>query len=49
MAHYGHQGALLALDKYLPADNREDFTKAEREIASYQGKMISAPMGSVRK
>ncbi|HEY7139463.1 MAG TPA: sugar ABC transporter substrate-binding protein [Methylomirabilota bacterium] len=46
VAHYGNQGALLALDKYLSKEDREDYTKAEREIATYQGKMISAPMGS---
>lgn len=46
VASYGHQGALLALDKYYTKDNVEDFTSAERSIATYQGKTISAPMSS---
>ncbi len=46
VASYGHQGALLTLDKYYTRDNVQDFTKVERDIATYQGKMISAPMGS---
>jgi len=46
VAHYGYQGALLPLDRYLPKDNVEDFTKVERAIATYRGQMISAPMGS---
>ena len=46
VAHYGHQGALLPLDKYLTRENVDDYIKAERAIATYQGKMISAPMGS---
>src|SRR5574341_589401 len=46
VASYGFQGALLALDKYYPKENADDFIKAERTIATYKGKMISAPMGS---
>jgi len=46
VASYGHQNALLILDKYYARDNVQDFTKVERDIATYQGKMISAPMGS---
>jgi fructooligosaccharide transport system substrate-binding protein len=46
VAHYGHQGALLPLDKYLTRENVDDYIKAERATATYQGKMISAPMGS---
>ena len=46
VASYGYQGALLALDKYYAKDNLEDFTPAERSIATYKGKVISAPMGS---
>ncbi|MBI4391847.1 MAG: extracellular solute-binding protein, partial [candidate division NC10 bacterium] len=46
VASYGYQEALLPLDKYYTKENAQDFTKVEREIAAYQGKMISAPMGS---
>jgi ABC-type glycerol-3-phosphate transport system substrate-binding protein len=46
VAHYGHQGALLPLDRYYTKENLDDFTKVERQIATYQGKMLSAPMGS---
>lgn len=46
VAHYGYQGALLPLDRYLPRDHVEDFTRVERAIATYRGQMISAPMGS---
>lgn len=46
VASYGYQGALLAMDKYYTKDNIDDFTPAERSIATYKGKLISAPMGS---
>jgi len=46
VASYGHQGALLQLDKYYSKENAQDFTKVERDLATYKGKMISAPMGS---
>lgn len=46
VASYGYQEALLALDKYYRKENAQDFTPVEREIATYRGKMISAPMGS---
>lgn len=46
MASYGSQEALLPLDKYYTKENAQDFTTVEREIATYRGKMISAPMGS---
>ena len=46
VASYGHQGALLSLDKYYTKENLDDIIKSEREIATYKGKMISAPMGS---
>jgi fructooligosaccharide transport system substrate-binding protein len=46
VASYGHQGALLPLDKYYAKENADDIIKSEREIATYKGKMISAPMGS---
>ena len=46
VASYGHQGALLSLDKYYTKENAQDFTKVERDLATYKGKMISAPMGS---
>ncbi|HSC70973.1 MAG TPA: extracellular solute-binding protein, partial [Candidatus Methylomirabilis sp.] len=34
------------LDKYYTKENVQDFTKVERELATYKGAMISAPMGS---
>jgi len=46
VASYGYQGALLPLDKYYTKENADDFIKSEREIATYKGKMISAPMSS---
>ncbi len=46
VASYGYQGALLPLDRYYAPDNLQDFIKVERDIATYQGKTISAPMGS---
>lgn len=46
VASYGHQGALLALDKYFTKENLDDITPAERRITQYKGKMLSAPMGS---
>jgi multiple sugar transport system substrate-binding protein len=46
VASYGHQGALLPLEKHYAKDNWEDFTKVERELATYNGKPLSAPMGS---
>jgi len=46
VASYGSQGALLPLDKYYTRENVEDFIKVERDIATYQGKMMTAPMGS---
>ncbi|HSB79528.1 MAG TPA: sugar ABC transporter substrate-binding protein [Candidatus Methylomirabilis sp.] len=46
VASYGYQGALLPLDKYYTTENVDDFITAERTIATYRGKMISAPMGS---
>jgi len=46
VASYGYQGALLPLDQYYGREDWEDFTKVERELATYQGKRLSAPMGS---
>jgi fructooligosaccharide transport system substrate-binding protein len=46
VASYGYQGALLPLDKYYTKENWEDFTEVERNIATYQGKILSVPMGS---
>jgi multiple sugar transport system substrate-binding protein len=46
VASYGYQGALLPLDKYYTKENVDDFIKVERDIATYQGKMLTAPMGS---
>jgi multiple sugar transport system substrate-binding protein len=46
VASYGHQGALLQLDKYYARENWEDFIKVERELATYKNQILSAPMGS---
>ena len=46
VASYGHQGALLALDKYFTKENLDDITPAERNITQYKGKTISIPKGS---
>jgi ABC-type glycerol-3-phosphate transport system substrate-binding protein len=46
VASYGHQGALLALDKYYTKENLDDITPAERKITLYKGKTVSIPMGS---
>jgi len=46
VASYGSQGALLPLDKYWTKDNLDDFIKVERDIATYEGKMLTVPMGS---
>jgi multiple sugar transport system substrate-binding protein len=46
VASYGHQGALLALDKYFTKESLDDITPAERSITTYKGRMVSAPMGS---
>jgi ABC-type glycerol-3-phosphate transport system substrate-binding protein len=47
VASCGRQGALLPLDKYYTKANVDDIIKkSEREIATYEGRMISAPRGS---
>ena len=46
VASYGSQGALLPLDRYWAKDNVDDLIKVERDIATYQGKLLTAPMGS---
>lgn len=46
VASYGYQGALLPLDKYYTKENWEDFTEVERKLATFKGKILSAPMGS---
>lgn len=45
-ASYGYQDVLLPLDEYLDKKDWEDFLEQDRQIATYQGKIISLPWSS---
>ena len=46
VASYGHQDVLLPLDEYVDRKDWEDFLEQERQIASYNGKVLSVPWSS---
>jgi multiple sugar transport system substrate-binding protein len=46
VAAYGYQEVLLPLDSYLDPRDWEDYLEQERQIATYEGKVLSVPWSS---
>ena len=46
VASYGHQDVLLPLDEYVDRKDWEDFLDQERQIATYNGKILTVPWSS---
>jgi multiple sugar transport system substrate-binding protein len=46
VAHYGHQDVLLPLDEYVDKKDWEDFLDQDRQIATYNGKILTLPWSS---
>src|SRR5262249_34496117 len=46
VASYGHQDVLLPLDEYVDRKDWEDFLDQERQIATYNGKILTMPWSS---
>jgi ABC-type glycerol-3-phosphate transport system substrate-binding protein len=46
VAHYGHQDVLLPLDEYVDKKDWEDFLEQDRQIATYNGRVLTLPWSS---
>ncbi len=46
VAHYGYQDVLLPLDEYVDKKDWEDFLEQDRQIATYNGKILTLPWSS---
>jgi ABC-type glycerol-3-phosphate transport system substrate-binding protein len=46
VAHYGHQDVLLPLDEYVDRKDWDDFLEQDRQIATYNGKILTLPWSS---
>jgi maltose-binding protein MalE len=46
VASYAHQDVLLPLDEYVDRKDWEDFLEQERQIATYNGKILTLPWSS---